>query len=57
MICPACCCLIYGSAAAMPYSIPLMFTSIIPFHSSILRRSSGACGINPALLIMTSIRP
>jgi len=28
----------YGSAAAMPYSTPLMFTSITRFQSSILRR-------------------
>src|SRR6266568_1762967 len=41
----------------MPYSTPLMFTSIIRSHSSILRRSSGDCGIKPALLIITSIRP
>src|SRR6266567_7236461 len=41
----------------MPYSTPLMFTSIIRSHSSILRRSSGDCGIRPALLIITSIRP
>src|SRR5271170_6610038 len=34
-----------------------MFTSTIRSHSSILRRSSGACGISPALLIITSIRP
>ena len=37
--------------------VPLMFTSIIRFHSSILSRSSGACGINSALLIITSTRP
>ena len=36
---------------------PLMFTSIIRSHSSILRRSIGACGISPALLIITSMRP
>src|SRR6266581_2941864 len=41
----------------MPYSTPLMFTSIIRSHSSILRRSSGDCGIRPALLINTSMRP
>jgi hypothetical protein len=41
----------------MPYSTPVMFTSIIWFQSSILRRSRGGCGISPALLIMTSIRP
>src|SRR6266446_1301013 len=41
----------------MLYSTPLMFTSIIRSHSSILRHSSGDCGIRPALLIMTSIRP
>jgi hypothetical protein len=57
MICPAFCYFIYGSTAAMPYSTPLMFTSISWFHSSILRRSSGEIGINPALLTMTSIRP
>jgi len=49
MICPAFCCFIYGSAAAMPYSTPLTFTSIIRSHSSTFRRSSGACGISPAL--------
>ena len=57
MICPAFCSFLYSSAAAMPYSTPLMFTSIIRFHSSILRRSGGACGISPVLLIVTSIRP
>jgi len=41
----------------MPYSTPLMFTSIIRSHSSILSRSSGACGIRPALLSITSMRP
>src|SRR6266704_772650 len=41
----------------MPYSTPLTFTSIIRSHSSILRRSSGDCGISPALLIITSMRP
>src|SRR4051794_3533309 len=34
-----------------------MFTSIIRSHSSTLRRSRGACGMSPALLIMTSTRP
>ena len=34
-----------------------MLTSIIRSQSSILRRSSGDCGISPALLIMTSMRP
>jgi hypothetical protein len=29
MICPAFCCFIYGSAAAMTYSTLLMFTSIV----------------------------
>ena len=57
MMCPAFCCFICGSAAAMPYSTPLMFTSIIRSQSSILRRSSGDCGISPALLIITSMRP
>jgi hypothetical protein len=57
MKCPAFCCFTYGSAAAMRYSTPLMFTSIIRSHSSTLSRSSGACGISPALLIMTSMRP
>jgi hypothetical protein len=37
-----------------PYSTPLRFTSIVRSHSSILRRSSGACGMSPALLIITS---
>ncbi len=34
-----------------------MFTSIVRFQSSILRRSSGEWGISPELLSMTSIRP
>ena len=54
---PAFCAFMCGSAAAMPYSTPLMLTSIIWSHSSTLRRSSGECGIRPALLIITSMRP
>src|SRR5437764_15357681 len=34
--------LLYGSAAALPYSTPLRLTSIVRSHSSTLRRSSGA---------------
>ena len=57
MMWPAFCCFMCGSAAAMPYCTPLMLTSIVRSHSSILRRSRCDCGISPALLIMTSIRP
>src|ERR1700761_5385604 len=46
-----------GSAAAMPYSTPFRFTSIMRSHSSTCSRSSNACGISPALLIITSMRP
>ena len=46
-----------GSAAAIPYRTPLILTLIIWSHSSIFKSSSGACGINPALLIITSTRP
>src|SRR5438132_4291906 len=56
-MCPAFCCFICGSAAAMPYRTPLMLTSIVRFQSSMVRRSRGARGIIPALLIITSIRP
>src|SRR5271165_266698 len=34
-----------------------MFTSIMRSHSSTFSRSSGECGMRPALLIMTSMRP
>ena len=56
-MCAAFCCFICGSAAAMPQRTALMFTSIIRSHSSIWSRSSGACGMSPALLMITSIRP
>src|SRR5476649_1017647 len=54
---PPFCAFMCGSAAAMPYSTPLMLTSIMRSQSSILRRSSGELGIRPALLTMTSMRP
>jgi len=57
MRCPAFCCFICGSGSAMPYSTPFMLTSIVRSHSWILSRSSGYCGISPALLIMKSMRP
>ena len=34
-----------------------MLTSIIRSQSSTFRRSSGECGISPALLMITSMRP
>ena len=46
-----------GNAAAMPYSTPLMLMSMVRFQSSIFRRSSGECGMTPALLRITSTRP
>jgi len=51
--------LLHHNAAALQRcrTAPLMLTSIVRSQSSILRRSSGESGINPALLIMTSIRP
>src|SRR5438034_5270199 len=56
-MCPDFCCFICGSAAAIPYRTPLILTSTIRSQSSIVRRSSGARGMIPALLIITSIRP
>jgi len=49
--------LIGGSAAAIPCSTPMMLTSTVRAQSAIFRRSSGECGITPALLRITSTRP
>src|SRR5437773_2086854 len=57
IMCPDFCFFICSRAAAIPYNTPLMLTSIVRSQSSTVRRSSGARGMIPALLIMTSIRP
>src|SRR5439155_17275091 len=57
IMCPDFCFFICSRAAAIPYNTPLMLTSIVRSQSSRVRRSSGARGLIPALLIMTSIRP
>jgi hypothetical protein len=41
----------------MPCSTPRTFTSIMRFHSSSLKRSSGESGMMPALFTSTSMRP
>lgn len=45
-----------GSTAAMPWSTPHRFTSIIWCHSATRRAASGASAITPALLTSTSMR-
>ena len=55
--CPPPCSRNTGSAAAIPNSTPLMFTSTIRSQASTSSSSSGPIGITPALLTSTSSRP
>src|SRR6476646_5949872 len=56
MMWPLRCSIMCGRAAAIPYNVPLRFTSMLRSQSSTLRRSSGECGMTRALLRITSIR-
>ena len=49
-MCPAFCCFMWGRAAAIPYNTPLIFTSIVRFQSSILRRSRGRVRHQPGVV-------